>query len=100
MELAAFDDAGFADDMDRARDRGIRGRVHRRPTRVNLITGLVGLAAIGGRPSPCCSRCCCRCLLLAAVPIGGAAVRLGPAAIPRHASRGSPGAAGCGCWRT
>ncbi|HEU4426245.1 MAG TPA: ABC transporter ATP-binding protein [Pilimelia sp.] len=45
VELAAFDDAGFADDMERARGRGAESAAALVSNVIDLTTGLVGVTA-------------------------------------------------------
>ena len=45
VRLAAFDDAGFAEEMERARHRGKRAAQSIVDSTVNLLTGLVGVVA-------------------------------------------------------
>jgi ABC-type multidrug transport system fused ATPase/permease subunit len=45
VELAAFDDAGFADEMERARNRGVESASMLVNNVIDLLTGLVGVAA-------------------------------------------------------
>jgi ATP-binding cassette subfamily B protein/ATP-binding cassette subfamily C protein len=45
VELAAFDDGGFADDMDRAHSRGVDSAALLVNNVIDLTTGLVGVAA-------------------------------------------------------
>jgi ABC-type multidrug transport system fused ATPase/permease subunit len=44
VELAAFDDTGFADELERARDRGSRSTEWMVTHTIDLLTALVGLA--------------------------------------------------------
>ncbi len=96
VRLEAFDDAGFAEELDRARDRGTAGRgrdrgldhqpAHRRrrtwwpPPRRSCVIAPVLLP----------------CLLLAGIPAAATAVR-----VARRSTwpcwPGSPGTGGCGC---
>jgi ATP-binding cassette subfamily B protein/ATP-binding cassette subfamily C protein len=48
VELAAFDDPGFNDAMQRARDRGVLAAPQVVDATVNVITGAAGLAAAAG----------------------------------------------------
>jgi ATP-binding cassette subfamily B protein/ATP-binding cassette subfamily C protein len=75
VELAAFDDAGFAEDMDRARDRGVVEAASIVDSSVNLLTGLVGfgataVAVVFLQPI------LVPCLVLAAAPSAVTAVRM------------------------
>nr|WP_091598229.1 ABC transporter ATP-binding protein [Micromonospora krabiensis] len=75
VDLAAFDDAGFAEEMDRARDRGMAEAAYIVDHTVNLVTGVVGLLATAvavGIIQPLLLPC----LLLAAVPEAVTAVRM------------------------
>jgi ATP-binding cassette subfamily B protein/ATP-binding cassette subfamily C protein len=47
VDLAAFDDPGFADDMERARARGVQSASTIVEQAVDLLTGLVGVGAAG-----------------------------------------------------
>jgi ATP-binding cassette, subfamily B, bacterial len=74
VELSAFDDPGFADDMERARSRGTLSALHIVEYAVNLLTGLVGVAAAAGallliHPA------LALLLVVAITPVGWAAVR-------------------------
>ncbi|MFI7608334.1 ABC transporter ATP-binding protein [Micromonospora sp. NPDC049366] len=75
VDLAAFDDAGFAEEMDRARERGMAEAAYIVDHTVNLVTGVVGLLATAvavGIIQPLLLPC----LLLAAVPEAVTAVRM------------------------
>ncbi|MCI0687193.1 MAG: ABC transporter ATP-binding protein/permease, partial [Sporichthyaceae bacterium] len=74
VELAAFDDPGFADDMDRARMRGAAAGPALVDNLIDLVTGLVGLVAVGATLTVL-HPALVPLLLVAAVPIGWAAVR-------------------------
>jgi ATP-binding cassette subfamily B protein/ATP-binding cassette subfamily C protein len=74
VELAAFDDAGFADDMKRAHSRGVDSAAMLVNDVIDLTTGLVGVAATAA------TLLVIHPLLLplvvaAALPVGWAAVR-------------------------
>jgi ATP-binding cassette, subfamily B, bacterial len=75
VEMAAFDDAGFAEDMDRARNRGIREAATIVSSSVDLLTGLVGVAATAAAVV-LIQPVLLPCLLLAAVPSAVAALRV------------------------
>jgi len=74
VELAAFDDPGFADEMERARNRGTNAAPMIVNDLVDLVTGLVGLAATAAALAVL-HPLLLPALALAAVPIGWAAVR-------------------------
>jgi ATP-binding cassette, subfamily B, bacterial len=74
VELGAFDDPGFADDMERASNRGNLSALHIVEYAVNLLTGVVGVAAAAGAlliVHPALAAL----LLVAITPVGWAAVR-------------------------
>lgn len=75
VELAAFDDAGFAEEMDRARDRGMAEAASIVDTTVNLITGAVGVAATAAAVTVI-EPVLLPCLLVAAVPAALTAIRI------------------------
>ncbi|MEE6257344.1 ABC transporter ATP-binding protein [Plantactinospora sonchi] len=75
VELAAFDDAGFAEEMDRARDRGIYEATSIVNHTVDLITGVVGVAATAAAVAVI-QPLLLPCLLIAAVPAAITAVRI------------------------
>lgn len=75
VELAAFDDAGFAEEMDRARDRGVSEAASIVDSSVNLLTGLVGLTATATAVA-LIQPILLPCLLLAALPSAVTAVRM------------------------
>jgi ATP-binding cassette subfamily B protein/ATP-binding cassette subfamily C protein len=75
VELKAFDDAGFAEEMDRARDRGMAEAASIVDDTVNLITGLVGVLATAAAVAVI-QPLLLPCLLLAAVPLAVTAVRM------------------------
>ncbi|WP_369936801.1 ABC transporter ATP-binding protein [Plantactinospora sp. BB1] len=75
VDLAAFDDAGFAEEMDRARDRGMTEAASIVDDTVNLITGLVGVAATAAAVTVI-QPLLLPCLLVAAVPSAVTAVRI------------------------
>ncbi len=75
VELAAFDDPGFADDMERARGRGTAaaGRIVHHT--INLTTGAVGVAA-AAVTLVVLHPLLLAALLVASLPYGWAAVRV------------------------
>jgi len=75
VRLAAFDDAGFAEEMDRARDRGMLEAASIVDTTVNLITGVVGVAATAAAVAVI-EPVLLPCLFLAALPAAVTAVRM------------------------
>ncbi|WBB96637.1 MULTISPECIES: ABC transporter ATP-binding protein [unclassified Solwaraspora] len=75
VELAAFDDAGFAEEMDRARDRGTVEAASIVDDAVNLTTGVVGVAATAAAVTVI-EPLLLPCLLLAAVPAAVTAIRI------------------------
>ncbi|MEU4365744.1 ABC transporter ATP-binding protein [Micromonospora chersina] len=75
VELAAFDDAGFAEEMDRARDRGLAEAASIVNDTVNLVTGVVGVAATAVAVTVI-HPLLLPCLLLAAAPEAVTAVRM------------------------
>ncbi|MEV0396609.1 ABC transporter ATP-binding protein [Polymorphospora rubra] len=75
VELAAFDDAGFAEEMDRARDRGMAEAAAVVDDSVNLVTGVVGVLATAAAVTVI-HPVLLPCLLLAAVPGAVTAVRI------------------------
>ncbi|GAB3805705.1 ABC transporter ATP-binding protein [Micromonospora zhanjiangensis] len=75
VELAAFDDAGFAEEMDRARDRGMQEAASIVDHTVTLVTGLVGVLATAAAVAVI-QPILLPCLLLAAVPEAVTAVRV------------------------
>ncbi|MFE9202378.1 ABC transporter ATP-binding protein [Micromonospora sp. NPDC007230] len=75
IELAAFDDAGFAEEMDRARDRGIAEAASIVDDTVNLVTGVVGVLATAAAVTVI-QPVLLPCLLLAAAPEAVTAVRM------------------------
>ncbi|MFC0003575.1 ABC transporter ATP-binding protein [Micromonospora siamensis] len=75
VELAAFDDAGFAEEMDRVRDRGMAEAASIVDHTVNLITGVVGVLATAVAVAVI-QPVLLPCLLLAAVPEAVTAVRM------------------------
>ena len=74
VELAAFDDPGFADEMERARNRGKDSAASIVNDLVDLVTGLAGVAA-GAVTLALLHPLLLPALLLAAVPIAWAAAR-------------------------
>lgn len=75
VELAAFDDAGFAEEMDRARDRGVVEAAPIVSSTVDLLTGVVGVAATAVAVVVI-QPILLPCLLIAAVPSAVTAVRI------------------------
>ncbi|MFI0794433.1 ABC transporter ATP-binding protein [Micromonospora rubida] len=75
VDLAAFDDAGFAEEMDRARERGVTEAAWIVDHTVNLITGLVGVLATAAAVTVI-QPLLLPCLLLAAVPEAATAVKI------------------------
>lgn len=75
VDLAAFDDAGFAEEMDRARDRGMAEAAWIVDHTVNLVTGVVGMLATAVAVTVI-QPLLLPCLLLAAVPQAATAVRM------------------------
>ncbi|MFG2049087.1 ABC transporter ATP-binding protein [Micromonospora sp. NPDC048935] len=75
VDLAAFDDAGFAEEMDRARDRGMAEAAWIVDHTVNLVTGVVGMLATAVAVTVI-QPLLLPCLLLAAVPQAVTAVRM------------------------
>ncbi|WP_231934682.1 ABC transporter ATP-binding protein [Micromonospora viridifaciens] len=75
VDLAAFDDAGFAEEMDRVRDRGMREAASIVDHTVNLVTGLVGVLATAAAVAVI-QPILLPCLLLATVPEAVTAVRM------------------------
>ncbi|MFG2107571.1 ABC transporter ATP-binding protein [Micromonospora chersina] len=75
VELAAFDDAGFAEEMVRARDRGLAEAGAIVTDTVNLVTGVVGVAATAAAVTVI-HPLLLPCLLAAAAPEAVTAVRM------------------------
>ncbi|MFC5924436.1 ABC transporter ATP-binding protein [Micromonospora vulcania] len=75
VDLAAFDDAGFAEEMDRARDRGMAEAAWIVDHTVDLVTGVVGILATAVAVTVI-QPLLLPCLLLAAVPQAITAVRM------------------------
>jgi ATP-binding cassette subfamily B protein/ATP-binding cassette subfamily C protein len=75
VPLAAFDSPGFSEEMDRARDRGIREAAQVVDTSVNLLTGVVGVIATAAAVTVI-EPLLLPCLLLAAIPSAITAVRM------------------------
>ncbi|MEU5726465.1 ATP-binding cassette domain-containing protein [Micromonospora sp. NPDC047738] len=75
VELAAFDDAGFAEEMDRARDKGMAEAASIVDDTVNLVTGLVGVLATAAAVTVI-QPVLLPCLLLAAAPEAVTAVKM------------------------
>lgn len=75
VDLAAFDDAGFAEEMDRVRDRGMAEAASIVDHTVNLATGVVGMLATAVAVTVI-QPLLLPCLLLAAVPQAITAVRM------------------------
>ncbi|MEU0156647.1 ABC transporter ATP-binding protein [Micromonospora fulviviridis] len=76
VELAAFDDAGFAEEMVRARDRGLAEAGSIVNDTVNLVTGVVGVAATAAAVTVIHPLLLLPCLLVAAAPEAVTAVRM------------------------
>jgi ATP-binding cassette, subfamily B, bacterial len=75
VDLAAFDDAGFAEDMDRARDRGMTEAASIVDDVIALITGLAALCASAAAVAVI-QPVLLPCVLVAAVPSAITAVRV------------------------
>ena len=75
VRLAAFDDAGFAEEMDRARTRGMGAAQTIVDSMVNLLTGLVGVVATAAAIAVI-EPVLLPCLLLTSLPAAVTAVRL------------------------
>ncbi|WP_308167601.1 ABC transporter ATP-binding protein [Catellatospora tritici] len=75
VDLAAFDDPGFAQEMDRARDRGMRESAWIVDSTVDLITGVVGIAAAGAAVAVI-APLLLPCLLVAGAPTAVTAIRV------------------------
>ncbi|KAB1907099.1 ABC transporter ATP-binding protein [Micromonospora sp. AMSO1212t] len=75
VELAAFDDAGFAEEMDRARDRGLAEAGSLVDDTVNLVTGVVGVIATATAVT-IIHPLLLPCLVVAAAPEAVTAVRM------------------------
>jgi ATP-binding cassette subfamily B protein/ATP-binding cassette subfamily C protein len=75
VDLAAFDDAGFAEEMDRARDRGMTEAASIVDDTVNLTTGVVGVVATAAAVTVI-QPLLLPCLLVAAIPSAATAVRI------------------------
>ncbi len=75
VDLGAFDDAGFAEEMDRARNRGMMEAASIVDTTVNLVTGVVGVVATAAAVTVI-EPILLPCLLLAAAPSAATAVRM------------------------
>jgi ATP-binding cassette subfamily B protein/ATP-binding cassette subfamily C protein len=75
VDLAAFDDAGFAEEMDRARDRGVAEAAWIVDHTVNLVTGVVGVLATAAAVTVI-QPLLLPCLLLAALPEAATAVKI------------------------
>ncbi|MFJ6194674.1 ABC transporter ATP-binding protein [Micromonospora sp. NPDC092111] len=75
VELAAFDDAGFAEEMDRVRDRGMAEAASIVDHTVTLLTGVVGVLATAAAVTVI-QPVLLPCLLLAAVPEAVTAVKM------------------------
>ncbi|KAB1910806.1 ABC transporter ATP-binding protein [Micromonospora sp. AMSO31t] len=75
VELAAFDDAGFAEEMVRARDRGLAEAGSIVNDTVNLVSGVVGVAATAAAVTVI-HPLLLPCLLVAAAPEAVTAVRM------------------------
>lgn len=75
VELAAFDDAGFAEEMDRAKTRGLVEAASIVHDTVNLVTGVVGVVATAAAVAVI-EPLLLPCLLLAAIPSAVTAIRI------------------------
>lgn len=75
VELGAFDDAGFAEDMDRARERGMAEAASLVDSTVNLVTGTVGVVATAAAVTVI-EPLLLPCLILASLPSAITAVRV------------------------
>jgi ATP-binding cassette subfamily B protein/ATP-binding cassette subfamily C protein len=75
VELAAFDDSGFAEEMERARNRGVSEGAAIVSSTVDLVTGLVGVAATAVAVV-LIQPILLPCLLVAALPSAVTAVRI------------------------
>ncbi|HZA03627.1 MAG TPA: ABC transporter ATP-binding protein [Propionibacteriaceae bacterium] len=75
VRLAAFDDAGFAEEMERARHRGQRAAQSIVDSTVNLLTGLVGVVATAAAIAVI-EPVLVPCLLLASLPTAVTAIRM------------------------
>ena len=76
VDLSTFDDPGWRDAMERARDRGISAAEQLVDRAIELITNVIGLAAAAGVLAVL-HPVLLPLLVLAAVPVGWAAVRSG-----------------------
>lgn len=75
VELGAFDDAGFAEEMDRAQARGTTEAASIVHDTVNLTTGVVGVVASAAAVAVI-EPLLLPCLLLAALPAAATAIRI------------------------
>jgi len=75
VELSAFDDAGFAEEMDRARDRGMLEAASLVDSTVNLTTGVVGVVATAAAVTVI-EPLLLPCLVLAALPAAVTALKI------------------------
>jgi ATP-binding cassette, subfamily B, bacterial len=75
VRLAAFDDAGFAEEMERARHRGKQAAQAIVDSTVNLLTGLVGVVATAAAIAVI-EPVLVPCLLLASLPTAVTAIRM------------------------
>lgn len=75
VDLAAFDDAGFAEEMDRAQARGTAEAASIVDDTVNLTTGVVGVVATAVAVAVI-EPLLLPCLLLAAIPSAVTAIRI------------------------
>jgi len=73
--LAAFDDSGFAEEMDRAKERGMIEAASIVNSSVDLLTGLVRVAATAAAIAVI-EPILLPCLVVAAIPSGVTAVRM------------------------
>ncbi|GAA1039254.1 ABC transporter ATP-binding protein [Virgisporangium ochraceum] len=75
VELGAFDDAGFAEDMDRARERGMIEAASLVNSTVDLVTGAVGVVATAAAVTVI-EPLLLPCLVLASLPSAVTAVKV------------------------
>ncbi|WP_020521748.1 ABC transporter ATP-binding protein [Catelliglobosispora koreensis] len=75
VQLSAYDSSGFAEDMDRARDRGMREAASIVDGTVNLTTGVVGVLATAVAVA-LIEPILLPCLVLASLPAAVTAVRM------------------------
>ena len=75
VELGAFDDAGFAEEMERARERGMLEAASLVDSTVNLTTGAVGVVATAAAVTVI-EPLLLPCLVLAALPAAVTALKV------------------------